>query len=148
MLNFDVTKKCLVAEGWCPIFAKAQVIFCLQVSLDHAEFVTNFQLIRYVAALHNVCINLSFSFFAVFLPTDSRSITTCYYWQQFTSGDNISCHECNRITTNIFQNKPIHIRISRNSGRIRVCLGSHNTFMFGSLLFFYGGLNAWLSCLY
>ena len=25
MLNFDVTKKCLVGEGWCPIFAKAQV---------------------------------------------------------------------------------------------------------------------------
>ena len=27
MLNFDVTKKCLVGEGWCPIFAKAQVIY-------------------------------------------------------------------------------------------------------------------------
>lgn len=26
MLNFDVTKKCLVGEGWCPIFAKAKVI--------------------------------------------------------------------------------------------------------------------------
>jgi len=26
MLNFDVTKKCLVGEGWCPIFAKSQVI--------------------------------------------------------------------------------------------------------------------------
>ncbi|KAI9076162.1 hypothetical protein K1719_041860 [Acacia pycnantha] len=25
MLNFDVTKKCLVGEGWCPIFAKAQI---------------------------------------------------------------------------------------------------------------------------
>lgn len=25
MLNFDVTKKCLVGEGWCPIFAKPQV---------------------------------------------------------------------------------------------------------------------------
>lgn len=25
MLNFDVTKKCLVGEGWCPIFAKTQI---------------------------------------------------------------------------------------------------------------------------
>ncbi|XP_044483316.1 V-type proton ATPase subunit a1-like isoform X2 [Mangifera indica] len=25
MLNFDVTKKCLVGEGWCPIFAKDQI---------------------------------------------------------------------------------------------------------------------------
>lgn len=25
MLNFDVTKKCLVGEGWCPIFAKTKV---------------------------------------------------------------------------------------------------------------------------
>lgn len=25
MLNFDVTKKCLVGEVWCPIFAKTQV---------------------------------------------------------------------------------------------------------------------------
>ena len=25
MLSFDVTKKCLVAEGWCPIFATSQV---------------------------------------------------------------------------------------------------------------------------
>lgn len=41
MLNFDVTKKCLVGEGWCPIFAKAQVtcfafslvliLFCLKI---------------------------------------------------------------------------------------------------------------------
>lgn len=32
MLNFDVTKKCLVGEGWCPIFAKAQVT-CFAFSL-------------------------------------------------------------------------------------------------------------------
>ncbi|CAI0545372.1 unnamed protein product [Linum tenue] len=30
MLNFDVTKKCLVGEGWCPIFAKPQIQEVLQ----------------------------------------------------------------------------------------------------------------------
>ncbi|GKU93650.1 hypothetical protein SLEP1_g7226 [Rubroshorea leprosula] len=34
MLNFDVTKKCLVGEGWCPIFAKAQI----QEALQRATF--------------------------------------------------------------------------------------------------------------
>ncbi|KAG6629322.1 hypothetical protein CIPAW_14G076900 [Carya illinoinensis] len=39
MLNFDVTKKCLVGEGWCPIFAKAQ----LQAALQRATFDSNSQ---------------------------------------------------------------------------------------------------------
>ncbi|PKA60270.1 Vacuolar proton ATPase a1 [Apostasia shenzhenica] len=30
MLNFDVTKKCLVGEGWCPTFAKPQIKDALQ----------------------------------------------------------------------------------------------------------------------
>ncbi|XP_051134239.1 V-type proton ATPase subunit a1-like isoform X2 [Andrographis paniculata] len=30
MLNFDVTKKCLVGEGWCPIFAKSKIQEALQ----------------------------------------------------------------------------------------------------------------------
>ncbi|XP_010244989.1 PREDICTED: V-type proton ATPase subunit a1-like [Nelumbo nucifera] len=30
MLNFDVTKKCLVGEGWCPIFAKPKIQDMLQ----------------------------------------------------------------------------------------------------------------------
>ncbi|XP_058110088.1 V-type proton ATPase subunit a1 [Magnolia sinica] len=30
MLNFDVTKKCLVGEGWCPFFAKPQIQEALQ----------------------------------------------------------------------------------------------------------------------
>ncbi|KAL4295998.1 hypothetical protein GQ457_12G026840 [Hibiscus cannabinus] len=30
MLNFDVTKKCLVGEGWCPVFAKAKIQDALQ----------------------------------------------------------------------------------------------------------------------
>ncbi|CAL0321918.1 unnamed protein product [Lupinus luteus] len=34
MLNFDVTKKCLVGEGWCPIFAKTQI----QEALQRASF--------------------------------------------------------------------------------------------------------------
>ncbi|KAK9280089.1 hypothetical protein L1049_013774 [Liquidambar formosana] len=39
MLNFDVTKKCLVGEGWCPIFAKAQI----QEVLQRATFDSNSQ---------------------------------------------------------------------------------------------------------
>ncbi|XP_022729153.1 V-type proton ATPase subunit a1-like isoform X2 [Durio zibethinus] len=39
MLNFDVTKKCLVGEGWCPIFAKAQI----QEALQQATFDSNSQ---------------------------------------------------------------------------------------------------------
>ncbi|KAF8395009.1 hypothetical protein HHK36_018948 [Tetracentron sinense] len=40
MLNFDVTKKCLVGEGWCPIFAKPQI----QEALQRATFDSNSQL--------------------------------------------------------------------------------------------------------
>ncbi|KAL4284341.1 hypothetical protein GQ457_16G007520 [Hibiscus cannabinus] len=39
MLNFDVTKKCLVGEGWCPIFAKAKI----QEALHRATVDTNSQ---------------------------------------------------------------------------------------------------------
>ncbi|KAL6967357.1 V-type proton ATPase subunit a1 [Sarracenia purpurea var. burkii] len=39
MLNFDVTKKCLVGEGWCPIFAKTQI----QETLQRATFDSNSQ---------------------------------------------------------------------------------------------------------
>ncbi|XP_057473311.1 V-type proton ATPase subunit a1-like [Actinidia eriantha] len=39
MLNFDVTKKCLVGEGWCPLFAKTQI----QEALQRATFDSNSQ---------------------------------------------------------------------------------------------------------
>ncbi|KAK8475757.1 hypothetical protein V6N11_082680 [Hibiscus sabdariffa] len=39
MLNFDVTKKCLVGEGWCPIFAKAKI----QEALHRATVDSNSQ---------------------------------------------------------------------------------------------------------
>ncbi|XP_057955951.1 V-type proton ATPase subunit a1 isoform X2 [Malania oleifera] len=39
MLNFDVTKKCLVGEGWCPIFGKPQI----QEALQRATFDSNSQ---------------------------------------------------------------------------------------------------------
>ncbi|KAI5666140.1 hypothetical protein M9H77_15993 [Catharanthus roseus] len=39
MLNFDVTKKCLVGEGWCPIFAKPKI----QDALQRATFDSNSQ---------------------------------------------------------------------------------------------------------
>ncbi|VAH65656.1 unnamed protein product [Triticum turgidum subsp. durum] len=37
MLNFDVTKKCLVGEGWCPIFAKSQIEDVLQRATLHSN---------------------------------------------------------------------------------------------------------------
>lgn len=39
MLSFDVTKKCLVAEGWCPVFASNQI----QNALERATFDSNSQ---------------------------------------------------------------------------------------------------------
>lgn len=39
MLNFDVTKKCLVGEGWCPISAKSLI----QEALQRATFHSNSQ---------------------------------------------------------------------------------------------------------
>ncbi|KAH7524153.1 hypothetical protein FEM48_Zijuj06G0089000 [Ziziphus jujuba var. spinosa] len=39
MLSFDVTKKCLVAEGWCPVFASKQI----QSTLQQATFDSNSQ---------------------------------------------------------------------------------------------------------
>ncbi|XP_052200925.1 V-type proton ATPase subunit a1-like isoform X4 [Diospyros lotus] len=39
MLNFDVTKKCLVGEGWCPVFARTQI----KESLQRATFDSNSQ---------------------------------------------------------------------------------------------------------
>ncbi|CAO2817972.1 unnamed protein product [Amaranthus hypochondriacus] len=39
MLNFDVTKKCLVGEGWCPLSAKSQI----QEALQRATFHSNSQ---------------------------------------------------------------------------------------------------------
>lgn len=37
MLNFDVTKKCLVGEGWCPISAKSQIQEVLQRATFHCN---------------------------------------------------------------------------------------------------------------
>lgn len=47
MLNFDVTKKCLVGEGWCPIYAKTKVLllcilFCLFVEITSILSCTSF----------------------------------------------------------------------------------------------------------
>ncbi|KAG1365695.1 putative V-type proton ATPase subunit a1 [Cocos nucifera] len=39
MLSFDVTKKCLIGEGWCPIFAKPQI----KDALQHATIDSNSQ---------------------------------------------------------------------------------------------------------
>lgn len=48
MLSFDVTKKCLVAEGWCPIFANNQI----QNALQQATFDSNSQVGAIFQVLH------------------------------------------------------------------------------------------------
>ncbi|XP_052201577.1 V-type proton ATPase subunit a3-like [Diospyros lotus] len=38
MLSIDVTRKCLVAEGWCPVFAQNQILSAMQrASLDSSS---------------------------------------------------------------------------------------------------------------
>eukprot|EP00250_Pteridium_aquilinum_P011093 c19833_g1_i2 orf=605-2590(+) len=48
MLNIDVTKKCLVAEGWCPVSAKLQI----QDALHRAAFDSNSQVATIFQVLH------------------------------------------------------------------------------------------------
>jgi len=38
MLNFDVTKKCLVGEGWCLVFANIFSLYCLLKRLHLSIF--------------------------------------------------------------------------------------------------------------
>eukprot|EP01018_Ginkgo_biloba_P024715 Gb_23980 [translate_table: standard] len=48
MLNIDVTKKCLVGEGWCPVFAKVQI----QDALHRATFDSSSQVGTIFHVLH------------------------------------------------------------------------------------------------
>ncbi|MCO5605790.1 hypothetical protein L7F22_059974 [Adiantum nelumboides] len=48
MLNIDVTRKCLVAEGWCPVSAKLQI----QDALHQAAFDSNSQVATIFQVLH------------------------------------------------------------------------------------------------
>ncbi|KAI4342396.1 hypothetical protein MLD38_027032 [Melastoma candidum] len=48
MLSLDVTKKCLVAEGWCPVFATKQI----QDALQRAANDSNAQIGAILQALH------------------------------------------------------------------------------------------------
>ncbi|KAJ9674836.1 hypothetical protein PVL29_024018 [Vitis rotundifolia] len=48
MLSIEVTKKCLVAEGWCPVFATSQI----QNALEQATFDCNSQIRAIFQVLH------------------------------------------------------------------------------------------------
>ncbi|XP_024392930.1 V-type proton ATPase subunit a3 isoform X2 [Physcomitrium patens] len=48
MLSIDVTRKCLVAEGWCPVSAKPKI----QDALQRAAFVSNSQVNTIFQVLH------------------------------------------------------------------------------------------------
>ena len=48
MLSVDVTRKCLVVEGWCPVFARAQV----QEALHYETMESNSQVGTIFQVLH------------------------------------------------------------------------------------------------
>lgn len=48
MLNFDVTKKCLVGEGWCPIFARAKVVCSISVLCASLIFILPFTIYTHI----------------------------------------------------------------------------------------------------
>lgn len=60
MLNFDVTKKCLVGEGWCPIFAKTKVMYFWYNFI--IQSLTLSGIFRYHAFAHNSISNTIVSF--------------------------------------------------------------------------------------
>lgn len=78
MLNFDVTKKCLVGEGWCPIFAKAKVN-CYAVLFDLFNLVLSGDLVRQFIVMYFKCSHILLSKIKIiFSFTDSGGSATCY----------------------------------------------------------------------
>lgn len=65
MLNFDITKKCLVGEGWCPFLAKEQV-FCNIRYLNGYDLRVHLNYMHFFLRCH------------FFVSTDSGCIATCY----------------------------------------------------------------------
>ena len=52
MLNFDVTKKCLVGEGWCPIFAKIKVLIYDVIYVSGYLFIVSISVLYNIIAMY------------------------------------------------------------------------------------------------
>lgn len=76
MLNFDVTKKCLVGEGWCPFFSKPQVTrltLLIPMVLSSEESNNLFgSFTVYCLTIAKKCMSSD--------ATDSGGFAACNYW--------------------------------------------------------------------
>lgn len=119
MLSLDVTKKCLVAEGWSPIFASKQVstsvffFFFFKICiLWCVPCGTQFEL-KGFELWHTSQICYLVSFFKL-IVADPGGIAAGSFWLELTSWSDLPGSAYKRSTTNIFPHKQIYIFFSRN----------------------------------
>lgn len=94
MLSLDVTKKCLVAEGWSPVFGSKQVnILRAHVTLN--------QYVQLRTNLNLIC-------------ADSRSIATSCIWFQFAGWGHFPGSAYEGVPTYIFSHKQVYYCFSGN----------------------------------
>lgn len=96
MLSLDVTKKCLVGEGWSPVFATKQVI---SFPLVKSSLVVNIMSEYLQAKLEFIC-------------ADSGCIGAGCIWLQFSSWSYFSGFAYERVSAYLFSHKQIYFCLS------------------------------------
>lgn len=116
MLSLDVTKKCLVAEGWSPIFASKQVstrvlfFYFLNLHTMMCPFWCPIWITRFWIMTYKSDMLSSFKL----IVADPGGIAAGSFWLELTSWSDLPGSAYKRSTTNIFPHKQIYIFFSRN----------------------------------
>lgn len=96
MLSFDVTKKCLVGEGWCPVYATSQVqcthlliwftfVFCLHYVTSNVKHTSSGRL-QIQNALHRAALDGTSQVGAIFQVLHTTELPPTYFrTNKFTS---------------------------------------------------------------
>lgn len=106
MLSIDVTKKCLVAEGWSPVFATKQVPLIARWFRVH--WIGCFEFVHHVWVLIGLLTKQRWDL----ICADSGCIAAGNIWFQFTSWRHFPDFAHKRVATYIFSDKQIHFFVS------------------------------------
>lgn len=110
MLSLDVTKKCLVAEGWSPVFATKQVLFLFPASSRCSK-----QALPLVFSCNGTSEMYYLNSYSLdFINADPGCVTACSNRLQLASWSYFSGFAYKRVTTYIFSHKQIHFCFSGN----------------------------------